>query len=182
MSLRNLADAPSPLAIGTTELSYLLTPFDLKRLDSYSNNMLDYHVIMDLLPNVASLYFEKRLGDEVRLSAVQSSILLALGLQRKTIEEVEAELQLPVAQALALFVKVIKKISKRLVDIQKDVIRAEIPEQPAAPARPVANGMNASWEPVGAVLDQELAAAGDEATKALREKQRAMIDSLDLSK
>ena len=75
--------------IGTTELSFLMSPFDLKRLDSYSNNMLDYHVIMDLLPAVASLYFEKRLGDEVRLSAVQSSILLALGLQRKTIEEIE---------------------------------------------------------------------------------------------
>lgn len=51
--------------------------------------MLDYHVVLDLLPTVASLFFEKRLGDEVRLSAVQSAILLALGLQRKTVEEVE---------------------------------------------------------------------------------------------
>lgn len=67
----------------------MLSPFDLKRLDSYSNNQLDYHVIMDLLPTVGQLYFEKRLGPEVRLSAVQSSILLALGMQRKTIEEIE---------------------------------------------------------------------------------------------
>lgn len=51
--------------------------------------MVDYHVIMDLLPIVSSLYFEKRLGEEVKLGAVQSSILLALGLQRKTIEQVE---------------------------------------------------------------------------------------------
>ena len=51
--------------------------------------MLDYHVILDLLPTVATFYFDKRLGADVRLSAVQSSILLALGLQRKTIEEVE---------------------------------------------------------------------------------------------
>jgi N-acetyltransferase 10 len=51
--------------------------------------LVDYHVIMDLLPIVSSLYFEKRLGEEVRLGAVQSSILLALGLQRKTIEQVE---------------------------------------------------------------------------------------------
>jgi N-acetyltransferase 10 len=75
--------------IGSAELSILLTPFDLKRLESYANNMLDYHVVLDLLPTIASLFFEKRLGDEVRLSAVQSSILLALGLQRKSIEEVE---------------------------------------------------------------------------------------------
>lgn len=66
-----------------------LGPFDLKRLESYANNMVDYHVIMDLLPIVSSLYFEKRLGGEVKLGAVQSSILLALGLQRKTIEQVE---------------------------------------------------------------------------------------------
>ena len=71
------------------ELSFLLSPFDVKRLDSYANGALDYHVILDLLPTVASLYFEKRLGDEVRLSAVQSSVLLALGSQRKTVEDVE---------------------------------------------------------------------------------------------
>ena len=67
-----------------------MTPFDLKRLESYAQNSLDYHVILDLLPTVASLYFEKRLGDGIRLSAIQSSLLLGMGLQRKTVEEVEA--------------------------------------------------------------------------------------------
>lgn len=71
------------------ELSILFTPFDLKRLESYANNMLDYHVILDLMPTVAGLYFQKRLGEEVRLTAVQSAILLAVGLQRKSVEEVE---------------------------------------------------------------------------------------------
>ena len=79
-----------------------MTPFDLKRLESYANNMLDYHVILDLMPSVAELYFQKRLGSgsssndaqnsgegPLRLTAVQSSILLAMGLQRKTIEELE---------------------------------------------------------------------------------------------
>ena len=75
--------------LGAAELNIHLGPFDLKRLESYANNMVDYHVIMDLLPIVSSLYFEKRLGEEVKLGAVQSSILLALGLQRKTIEKVE---------------------------------------------------------------------------------------------
>jgi hypothetical protein len=56
--------------------------------------MLDYHVVLDLLPTIASLFFEKKLGDEVRLSAVQSSILLALGLQRKSVEEVEVSMVL----------------------------------------------------------------------------------------
>ncbi len=81
--LLRLVDLQAP------ELSLLLTPFDLKRLESYANNMLDYHVILDLMPTTAGLYFQKRLGGEVRLTAVQSAILLAVGLQRKTIEEVE---------------------------------------------------------------------------------------------
>lgn len=63
--------------------------------------MLDYHVILDLMPAVANLYFQKRLGSgkvavngegqdiQLRLTAVQSSILLALGLQRKTIDDLE---------------------------------------------------------------------------------------------
>lgn len=82
-----------------------MTAFDLKRLDSYANNLLDYHVILDLLPTVATLYFEKRLGPEVHLSAVQSSILLALGLQRKTIEEVEVR---AVRLFLVFFLKNVK--------------------------------------------------------------------------
>jgi len=100
MLAKNLSYLPE---LFQQELSTLFTPFDLKRLDSYANNMLDYHVILDLMPTVANLYFQKRLGGskasrsaeaqnaehQVRLTAVQSGILLGLGLQRKTIEELE---------------------------------------------------------------------------------------------
>lgn len=75
--------------IQANELSLLLSPFDSKRLESYANNMLDYHVILDLMPIVAGLYFLRRLGEEVKLTAVQSAILLAVGLQRKSVEDVE---------------------------------------------------------------------------------------------
>jgi tRNA(Met) C34 N-acetyltransferase TmcA len=77
------------LALTSEELSFLFTPFDLKRIESYAQNSLDYHVILDLLPTVAMLYFEERFGEGVRLSAIQSSILLGMGLQRKSVEEVE---------------------------------------------------------------------------------------------
>ncbi|KAG1849922.1 GNAT acetyltransferase 2-domain-containing protein [Suillus subalutaceus] len=170
-------------AVESSELSILISPFDLKRLESYANNMLDYHVVLDLLPTVASLYFEGRLGDDVRLSAVQASIFLGLGLQRKTIEEVEGELSLPVSQALALFVKVIRKITKHLVDIQKASIGADIPlALPTTTSRVGDGGEPTQWKPVETHIEDELNEAGDEATKALREKQREMIDSLDLSK
>jgi len=71
----------------------VLTPFDIKRLEAYGNNMLDYHVIADLLPVVAGQVFERRLvntdGENLHLSAVQSAILMGVGLQRKSVEDVE---------------------------------------------------------------------------------------------
>ena len=163
------------------ELAIHFTPFDLKRLESYANNMLDYHVILDLLPSVASLYFQERLGEEVKLSVVQSSILLALGLQRKTVEGVEKELQLPVSQVLAMFVKVMRKITKHLIGIQKEAISAQLPASGRATAN-VGNPDLEDWRGVAHSIEEELDEAGDEETRALREKQRAMIDALDLKK
>ena len=96
----------------------------------------------------------------------------------------QTELSLPVSQALALFVKVVKKISKRLLDVQKAAISAQLPDERAAAAvaRTDAEGRAAEWKPLETSLEDELAEAGDEAARALREKQRAMIDALDLSK
>ncbi|TFK62642.1 DUF699-domain-containing protein [Pluteus cervinus] len=108
-----------------TDLSIFLTPFDIQRLESYANNMLDYHVILDLIPVLASLYFQQQLKD-VKLGAVQSAILLAVGLQRKPIEDIENELQLPVSQALALFGKIVKKISKHLIIVQKEALSIKL--------------------------------------------------------
>ncbi|KAH0826252.1 GNAT acetyltransferase 2-domain-containing protein [Lanmaoa asiatica] len=181
--------------VTSSELSFLVTPFDLKRLDSYANNMVDYHVILDLLPHVSSLYFDKRLGDDVNLSAVQASILLGMGLQRKSIEEVEKELSLPVSQALALFNKLIRKISKKLTGIQKEAIGADIPMAPPPKESTKSrvddetevDGVSSeeasrAWQPIETRVEDELDEAGDEVTRSLREKQRAMIESLDLTK
>ena len=74
--------------LSVAELAIHLGPFDLKRLES-SVDMVNHHIIMDLLPIVSSLYFEKKLGKKVGLGAIQSLILLALGLQREIVEQVE---------------------------------------------------------------------------------------------
>ena len=87
------------------------------------------------------------------------------------------------AQALTLFVKVVRKI-KLLVDIQKAAIGASIPEVAVAPTSRVIGERNAKtdWTSIGTSLDEELTQAGNGATNALQEKQREMIDSLDLNK
>jgi len=57
--------------LSKTELDAYLSKYDLKRLEMYSKNLVDYHLIMDLIPALARLYFLNHMGD-THLSAVQS--------------------------------------------------------------------------------------------------------------
>jgi len=43
--------------LNKTQLECLISLYDLKRLEKYSNNLIDYHLIMDLLPSLAKMYF-----------------------------------------------------------------------------------------------------------------------------
>ena len=160
----------------SNELKYRMTPFDLKRLESYANSMLDYHVIVDLLPFLAELYFTKRFNDE-QLSAVQSSILLSLGLQRKSIEDVESEIDVPVSQALALFIKCIRKLVKRLQDVEKDQIGKSIPSGDSQIKRRNDGGTN-DWSKVNERIEDEL---DEEGKKVLKQNQKDIMSSLDAS-
>ncbi|KAJ1974957.1 N-acetyltransferase 10, partial [Dimargaris xerosporica] len=99
------------------------SPYDLKRLETYSNNLSDHHVIMDLLPIIARLYYndlivepagsqqpQQQRGRPITLSGVQSTVLLAMGLQHKSVDDVSKELHLPVNQVLGMLTKLCKKI------------------------------------------------------------------------
>jgi len=164
-------------ALTKSDLSTILSPFDLKRLESYANNMLDYHVILDLLPMVADLYFSDRL--KLSLSGVQRAILLAIGLQRKGIDEMEKELSLPASQVMAMFIKVIKKASSAFREIEKAAMEQEIPAEPKKDG--TTNGAE-RFAPLEEDLDEEMEEAGNEVVSALKEKQRELINSLDLQK
>lgn len=49
----------------------MFIPYDLKRLEMYSRNMVDYHLIMDMVPTIARMFFLSQMGD-ISLSAAQS--------------------------------------------------------------------------------------------------------------
>jgi len=93
------------------ELHYHLTPHDLQRLELYSRNLCDHHLIGDLVPSLATLYFTGRMGSNFRLSSVQSALLCGMGLQHKGVDDLTAELALPINQVLAMFNKAVKKMS-----------------------------------------------------------------------
>ena len=73
-------------------------------MQAYSNNLVDHHIILDLLPSLAQAYFSNHIP--ANLSYLQAAILLSLGLQQNDISSLESAIQLPPKQALALFNKV----------------------------------------------------------------------------
>lgn len=90
------------------ELDIYLTKYDIKRLEMYSNNLVDYHLIIDLIPTISKIYFLNQMGD-TQMSAVQSAILLGIGLQHKTVDELSTELDLPSSQLLGLFNRLVRR-------------------------------------------------------------------------
>lgn len=181
-------DAPSRAKpLSKADLDEYFSPFDLKRLDSYANNMLDYHVILDLVPRIASIYFSGRLDGSVKLSSIQCSLLLAMGLQRRQIEELEKELTLQSSQLMAMFIKIIRKISMHFRSLQEGAIEATLPEAPEPEEENgVTDGKNGKREdrfkPLEQDLAEELAEGGDEVKRAEKERMRQMIDALPLDR
>ncbi|XP_046395652.1 RNA cytidine acetyltransferase isoform X2 [Ischnura elegans] len=116
-------------SVMSEELEVYLTRYDLKRLETYASNVADHHLITDLLPAVARLYFLNRLGD-THLSALQGAILLGMGLQCKTADDLGSELQLPSSQLLGLFNRTIR----RLVSYFRTVVEQSVEKTIAIPA------------------------------------------------
>ncbi|KAI8086330.1 GNAT acetyltransferase 2-domain-containing protein [Halteromyces radiatus] len=169
------------------QLDLFFSPYDLKRLESYANNMLDYHVIIDLVPAIAELYFRGVLPKDTTLSGVQSAILLGIGLQKKTVDDLEKELTLASNQVMALFVKIIRKFSQTFTQIQSQAIVEDEQQQQTKKTTNKNDNKRAldddsAWRPLKGDVDTDLKEAGDEVMDELKNKQRELIDTLDLTK
>lgn len=186
-SIGSKLDGNEVAALTKTELDRYMSPFDLKRLESYANNMLDYHVILDLLPTIATLYFTGKLKQGVSLTGVQQGIVMAMGLQRKDFDAVAQDLTVPTPQLMAMFIKVLRKVTTHFATLVSQAVDAEMPKaRQVNVSRAEASGahddeiVNDKYAPLTTSLDDELEEGGNEALKELRKKQREMIDSLPL--
>nr|XP_054761820.1 RNA cytidine acetyltransferase-like [Lytechinus pictus] len=150
-----------PQEMNASELELLFSKYDIQRLDLYSRNMADYHLITDLLPSVARLVFLKKIN--IHLSAVQFSILLGLGLQHKTVDILEKETEVPSSQLLALFNRIVRKVVAEL----NSILEREV-EKGMAEERIV------SMEPTRQTMAQEL----DEAAAEIEAKQKKELEAL----
>lgn len=192
----NSSDLERSLSLTAKELESTFSPFDLARLESYANNMLDYHVILDLLPQIAMFYFTGRMVSSVSLSGVQQAVLLAMGLQRKALGDVEKELGLPSSQLLAMFVKVVRKVASFFRRLKEGALGETLPaadagtvlQTDASENTRVQEGMRQSetvksvrrYDPLAQSLPEDLAEGSEQVDRDLKEKQRALIDALPL--
>ena len=176
-------DSVSVAPLTKEDLDDVLSPFDLKRLDSYANNMLDYHVILDMVPTIAMFYFLGRLKPAVTLSGIQAASLLGIGLQRKALEDIEKEFGLPSSQLLAMFVKTIRKVSMHFRRLLEGAVAETMPREKVSEQADEGDGVRPEmFTPLKRGLNEELRAGGEEVDTELRGKQRALIDALPLDK
>ena len=166
--------ADAEVAPTSEQLDFLLGAYDLRRLQSYANNLVDHHLVMDLVPMLAGLRFNGKMMTS--LSHVQAAILLGLGLQHKEIDEIGKELGLPGSQILALFNKAVRKMVGTLRKIVEDAESTTLPHtsEDAAAAgvalKPLAGGS----------LDAELDAGAAASLQKLQDDQaRKQAEWLD---
>ncbi|KAL0030160.1 hypothetical protein WJX77_000722 [Trebouxia sp. C0004] len=133
-----------------------MSAYDLKRLQAYSNSLVDHHIILDLLPSLAQAYFSRHIP--ANLSYLQAAILLSLGLQQNDISSLESAIQLPPNQALALFNKAVRKLHGHLKAVKEAAVERNLPQ-----AKPI------TLTPQEQSLDEDLDEAAQAANDAMRE-------------
>jgi len=157
------------------DLEKVFSTWDLKRLESYSNRRADYHLILDLTPKLAELFFSSKLP--LNMSFMQCAILNAVGLQRRGVDEINKDLKIPVNQILALFTKTILKFVKHFNKLEQEHERAKIPKKVPK---------NVGMKPVKESLETDLSNAAEamevKRKKKKKKKQQAeVLSKLDLS-
>ncbi|KAK8321486.1 hypothetical protein V6Z11_A12G103300 [Gossypium hirsutum] len=127
MDFTDIEPAPSKSDELSKLINTLLSPYDMGRLKDYSNNLIDYLSITDLLSILAHLYFQGKIP--VTLTYVQASILLCMGLQNRDVSYVEEQLKkaLERQQILSYFKKVMIKLYKYLYGVASKEIESALP-------------------------------------------------------
>uniref|UniRef100_A0A8C3NS19 RNA cytidine acetyltransferase n=1 Tax=Cyanoderma ruficeps TaxID=181631 RepID=A0A8C3NS19_9PASS len=141
---KNIKQQPQA-AISRAELESVFIPYDLKRLEMYSRNMVDYHLIMDMVPTIARMFFLSQMG-EISLSAAQSALFLGIGLQHKSLDQLEKELELPSSQLMGLFNRIIRKVVQLFNTVQEKAVEEQMAATKDVVMEPTLKSLNDDLE------------------------------------
>merc|ERR1712217_473534 len=100
-------ESQAPLT--ASSLLQFVTRDDVHRLEQYGRNLVEYSLVLDIVPALAQLFLARRMP-EVRLSPLQCAILVAVGCQHHTFDELADEFNTPASQLIALFNKAMHKL------------------------------------------------------------------------
>ena len=121
-----------------------ITAFDLRRLEKYSQSLVDHHLVADLIPPLARAYFGGKIP--ATMSYAQTAIVLTIGLQHKEMDDAAHELGLPTPQVMALFNKAVRKMHAALRAGKTREVEAGMSVKHAPQLNPHAVGLDEDLE------------------------------------
>ena len=168
--LNNKGTKPVKDSMSIDELHKMITPYDIGRLKSFTNNMVEYRLILDTVPTLARLFFLFQAGglETLSLSPIQRGILIGLGLQFKTVDELAIELDLDGKQLLGKFRDMMRQMVKTIEETKSKAIKNNIL---------AANGTSTKDFRPMAPLSEEL----DDVAKDMQQKTKERLLTGDLS-
>eukprot|EP00041_Stephanoeca_diplocostata_P033631 m.1116422 g.1116422 ORF g.1116422 m.1116422 type:complete len:1015 (+) comp24376_c0_seq2:198-3242(+) len=150
-------------------LARVLTEFDLKRLHAYSLNLIDYHAIVDLVPQLARLWLDGSVPASITFTALQRALLVGMGFQHKTVDELATELGgVQASQLLALFSQAMRKFDKHFRGLQRAELEKQLPATSAPTLEPLSQSLKDAQADAAADAAERftIAAADDDIAKA----------------
>ncbi|KHJ96579.1 hypothetical protein OESDEN_03457 [Oesophagostomum dentatum] len=116
---------------------------------------------------------------QVKLSTAQAAVLLGLGLQHKSAETVQDELDLPQSQVLAFHSKTIRKLSEEFDAICMNSLRALIPDKAHDLDKNEQSAAVAHLKPLAESLEDELNKAAEEIKERQLRDKKALLEQVD---
>ncbi|KAH8275946.1 hypothetical protein KR018_001893 [Drosophila ironensis] len=159
-------------ALNKATLDVYFLPHDLQRLESYARQQSEFRLILDLLSDIAQLYFQGRI-EGLKLDLVQQGTLLALGVQGKTVDVLGAELNMPGNQLLAKFFDAMKRCNQCFRSVLEEHIEGGMLREEDLPK-------GEELQPLALSLDKELDQTANRLSKQQRkELKRLKAEQLD---
>merc|ERR1739844_12098 len=163
---------PGKATMALSELGHMITPYDLGRLKSFTNNMVEYRLIVDLVPTLAKLYFLFKAGglENLKLSPIQKGILIGIGLQFKTVDTLASELDLDGKQLLGKFRDMMRQMVNSIEKTKSESIKNSIVAEQT-------NGkISGDFRPLAPLTDEL-----DDVAKEQKERMKERLLTSDLS-
>jgi len=170
-------ESQAPLTART--LLQFLSRDDVHRLEQYGRNLVEYNLVLDIVPALAHLVLGRRMP-KVQLSLLQYAMLIAVGCQSRTFDEVAVEFNAKAGQLLALFNKAMHKLANgcRML-LEKEVEEEDTAGGATGDPRPLKSGeVMAGGSFIKSSLKEEQQVAAQKVNKKLTAARNELLSSL----